>query len=194
MANGPELRTARLLLRRWRDSDRAPFAALNADPEVMRHFPRTLTTAESDAFVARVEAAFGLHGYGLWAVEHDGAFIGFVGLNWTPFNSHFTPALEVGWRLARSAWGQGFATEAALAARDFAFAEAGVAELVSFTTEANTRSQAVMRRIGLVRDPSDDFDHPNLPAGHPMLRHVLYRLPAERWPAVGGAHGVAYER
>jgi ribosomal-protein-alanine N-acetyltransferase len=190
VANGSELRTSRLLLRRWRDSDRAPFAALNADPEVMRHFPKRLTTAESDAFVDRVEAAFGLHGYGLWAVERGREFIGFVGLNWTPFNAHFTPALEVGWRLARSAWGNGYATEAARAARDYAFAEAGVAELVSFTTEANTRSQAVMRRIGLVRDPSDDFDHPNLPAGHPMLRHVLYRLPAERWP--GG--DVAYER
>jgi ribosomal-protein-alanine N-acetyltransferase len=190
VANGSELRTARLLLRRWRDSDRAPFAALNADPEVMRHFPKMLTADESDAFVDRVEAAFGLHGYGLWAVERDGGFIGFVGLNWTPFNAHFTPALEIGWRLARSAWGQGYATEAALAARDFAFAEAGVAELVSFTTAANTRSQAVMERIGLVRAPDGDFDHPHLPAGHPMLRLVLYRMPANRWS--GG--DVAYER
>jgi len=102
VANGPELRTARLLLRRWRDSDRAPFAALNADPEVMRHFPKPLTTAESDAFVDRVEAAFGLHGYGLWAVERDGGFIGFVGLNWTPFNAHFTPVTTGAGRARRS--------------------------------------------------------------------------------------------
>ena len=190
MPNGPELRTARLLLRRWRPADRAPFAALNADPEVMRHFPRTLSAAESDGFIDRVEAAFGLHGYGLWAVERDGEFIGFVGLNWTPFNAHFTPALEIGWRLARAAWGQGYATEAALASRDFAFAEVGVTELVSFTTLENARSQAVMRRIGMSHDADDDFDHPNLPAGHPLLRHVLYRMLAERWP--GG--NVAYER
>jgi RimJ/RimL family protein N-acetyltransferase len=190
VANGSELRTARLLLRRWRASDREPFAALNADPEVMRHFPSRLSAAESDAFIDRVEAAFGLHGYGLWAVERDRQFIGFVGLNWTPFTAHFTPALEVGWRLARSAWGHGFATEAAMAARDFAFAEAEVNELVSFTTAANTRSQAVMRRIGLTHDADGDFDHPNLPSGHPMLRHVLYRLPAERW----SGEGVAYER
>jgi RimJ/RimL family protein N-acetyltransferase len=186
-----ELRTDRLLMRRWRDADRAPFAALNADPEVMEHFPSTLTRAESNAMIDRIEGGFGLHGYGLWAVETlaEGIFIGFVGLNWVPFTAHFTPALEVGWRLARPAWGHGYATEAATAARDFAFGTAEVDELTSFTTARNERSQAVMRRIGLRHDPADDFDHPNLPVGHPMRRHVLYRMPSSRWQAIASPAG-----
>ena len=178
-----ELLTQRLLLRRWRDSDREPFAALNADPEVMRHFPAVLDRADSDAGVERIEAGFDRYGYGLWALEvrDTGAFIGFTGLQWIPFRAHFTPALEVGWRLARSAWGYGYATEAAREALRVAFSHAGVREVVSMTTPANTRSQVVMRRLGMVRDPADDFDHPRLPAGHPQRRHVLYRLPEHRW-------------
>jgi RimJ/RimL family protein N-acetyltransferase len=136
-----ERRTRRLLLRRWRDSDREPFAALNADPEVMRHFPGVLDRAASDATVDRIEAGFDRYGYGLWAAQRfdTGEFIGFVGLQWIPFEAHFTPALEVGWRLARSAWGHGYATEAAQEALRVAFGEVGVPEVVSITTPGNTR-------------------------------------------------------
>lgn len=170
------VRTPRLLLRRWRDADREPFAALNADPVVMEHFPNRLTRDESDALVDRIEAAFDELGYGLWAVEAATGFVGFVGLQWTRFAAHFTPALEIGWRLARPAWGHGYASEAAIAARDLAFRDIGLDEIVSFTTYRNERSQAVMRRIGMTHDPADDFDHPGLPVDHPMRPHVLYRL------------------
>ena len=176
-------RTERLLLRRWRDSDRVPFAALNADPDVMRHFPGTLDRVASDGMVARIEADFDRYGYGLWAVERldTGEFIGFTGLQWIPFEAHFTPALEVGWRLARSAWGHGYATEAAREALHVAFTEAGVPEVVSMTIPGNERSQAVMHRLGMVRDPADDFDHPRLPANSPIRPHVLYRLRYAQW-------------
>lgn len=181
----PDLPTARLLLRRWRDADRAPFAALNADPAVMEHFPSTLTAAESDAFADRVRARFDADEVGLWAVEvrATGEFVGFTGLARPWFDAHFTPAVEVGWRLARSAWGHGYATEAARAALADGFTRVGLAEIVSFTTTTNARSQAVMRRIGMTHEPADDFDHPGLPAGHPLRRHVLYRLDADRWRA-----------
>jgi ribosomal-protein-alanine N-acetyltransferase len=169
------VRTSRLLLRRWRDTDREPFAALNADPVVMEHFPNRLTRDESDAFVDRIEAAFDEYGYGLWAVESESGFIGYVGLQWT----QFLAAVEIGWRLARPAWGQGYASEAAIAARDFAIRDIGLDEIVSFTTYRNERSQAVMRRIGMTHDPADDFEHPGLPADHPMRPHVLYRLTRE---------------
>jgi ribosomal-protein-alanine N-acetyltransferase len=180
-----ELRTGRLLMRPWRPGDREPFAALNADPEVMRHFPALLSRAESDATIERVQAGFDQHGYGLWAVEllDTGEFIGFTGLQWIPFEAHFTPALEVGWRLARGAWGHGYASEAAREAVRFAFTEAGLREIVSMTVPANDRSRAVMRRLGMTRDATGDFDHPRLPLGHPLRRHVLYRLPYDRWAA-----------
>ena len=168
-----ELRTERLLLRRWRNSDRAPFAALNADPVVMEHFPSTLTREQSDALVDRVETHFDEHGYGLWVVEVDGAFVGFTGLAWQTYEASFTPALEVGWRLARSAWGHGFATEAATAALARGLAEAG--SVVSTTTLTNVRSQRVMQRLGMRREL--EFDHPLVPAGHPLRPHVLYRAP-----------------
>ena len=177
------LPTDRLLLRRWRPEDRAPFAALNADPEVMEHFPARLTRAESDAFVDRIEAGFAEHGFGLWAVEVQatGEFLGFTGLAVPSFDAPFTPAVEVGWRLARSAWGHGYASEAARRALAAAFTTYGLAEVVSFTSVDNVRSQAVMRRIGMTHDPADDFDHPRLPPGHRLQRHVLYRVarPAE---------------
>ncbi len=173
-----ELRTERLLLRRWRPADRAPFAAMNADPRVMEHFPAPLTRAESDALVDRIEAAFETRGFGLWALEEraGGAFLGFTGLIEPTFAAPFTPAIEIGWRLAAPAWGHGYATEAARAALAFGFDEAGASEIVSMTTVANARSRAVMRRLGMTRDPADDFDHPLLPAGHPLRRHVLYRI------------------
>jgi len=172
------LETDRLLLRRWRPDDLAPFAALNADPEVMEHFPARLSRAESDAFVARIEAAFDKSGYGLWAVEvkTSGDFIGFTGLLLQTFPAHFTPAVEVGWRLARSAWGHGYASEAARAALAYGFDTAGLGEIVSMTAAVNDRSRRVMQRIGMSRDLADDFLHPGVPDGSPIQPHVLYRI------------------
>ena len=175
--------TPRLLLRRWRREDREPFAALNADPEVMRHFRAPLDRAASDAFVDRIEASFDELGYGLWAVEvvADGRFIGFTGLARHTFPAPFTPCVEVGWRLARDAWGHGYATEAARAALDVGFGELRLAEIVSMTAASNVRSQAVMRRLGMTRDAADDFAHPSLPEDHPLRPHVLYRISRARW-------------
>ena len=166
------------MLRRWRADDRAPFAALNADPRVMEHLLAPLTPEESDAFVDRIEAEFDELGYGLWAVEVVGgaAFTGYVGLHRVPFDAPFTPAVEVGWRLAHEHWGNGYASEAARVAIAFGFGEAGLAEIVSFTSPDNERSWRVMERIGMTRDPGDDFDHPNVPVGHRLRRSVLYRI------------------
>jgi RimJ/RimL family protein N-acetyltransferase len=179
----PVLETDRLVLRGWRAADRAPFAALNADPMVMEHFPSTLSRAESDALVARIESHFARHGFGLWAVEAPGAadFVGFVGLSTPRFEASFTPCVEVGWRLAREHWGRGYAPEAARAALGFGFERAGLDEILSFTVPANAKSRRVMEKIGMRRDPADDFDHPALPAGHPLERHVLYRMSREAW-------------
>jgi RimJ/RimL family protein N-acetyltransferase len=177
-----ELRTSRLLLRQWRETDFEPFAALNADPEVMRHFPAPLTRDQSNAFVSRARAHIGVLGWGLWAIELDAApFIGFVGLSEARFDAHFTPAVEVGWRLAREHWGRGYATEAGRAALAFGFDELGLPEIVSFTTVANDRSRRVMERLGLTRDPADDFGHPRLAPDDPLRPHVLYRLSRATW-------------
>lgn len=175
-----ELRTERLVLRQWRDGDREPFAELNADPVVMEHFPSTMTRQQSDAFAERVSRAISDNGWGLWAVETlaDGAFLGFVGLAVPRFEAHFTPATEVGWRLARPAWGKGYATEAARRAVSYGFGQLGLSEIVSFTAVGNARSQAVMRRLGMTYDPTEDFDHPSVPVGHAVRRHVLWRLRA----------------
>ena len=179
----PRLTTGRLLLREWREDDKAPYAALNADPVVMEHFPSTLTPEQSDEMVERMAASWRDRGYGLWAVEvrESGTFIGFVGLSSPAWEAHFTPCVEVGWRLARHAWGHGYATEAARAAIGWGFAELDLPgdQIVSFTTVANERSQRVMQRLGMQHDPADDFDHPLLPewAGR---HHVLYRLPRPR--------------
>ena len=169
-------------MRRWRDEDREPFAAMNADPTVMEHFPVTLTRAQSDELVDGIEAAFDRDGYGLWALEvgSSGELIGFTGLAVPVFKADFTPAVEVGWRLARTAWGHGYATEAGRAALEFGFEGAGLEEIVSFTSVGNARSRAVMERIGMSRDPDDDFDNPQIPAGHPLRPHVLYRVRAPR--------------
>jgi RimJ/RimL family protein N-acetyltransferase len=173
-----ELHTDRLLIRRWRFADRAPFARLNADPEVMRWFPAVLSTEESDALVDRISRSLERDGFGLWAVEERSSreFLGFTGLARPAFEAPFTPAIEIGWRFARDAWGKGFATEAARAVAEFSFDELGLAEIVSFTTVGNERSRAVMRRLLMTHDPDDDFYHPGLPDGHPLQRHVLYRL------------------
>jgi ribosomal-protein-alanine N-acetyltransferase len=172
-----ELRTARLLLRRWREEDRAPFAAMNADPAVMEHFPAPLTREQSDALVDRIEAAFDEHGYGLWALEDETGFIGFTGLAWQTFEASFTPALEVGWRLARSAWGKGYATEAGTAALAHGFEH--VESIVSLTAVSNLRSQRVMQRIGMHLD--GEFDHPRIETGHRLQRHVIYRADRQTW-------------
>lgn len=177
--------TPRLLLRRWHPDDREPFAALNADPEVMRYFRAPLDRAASDAFVDRIESSFDDLGYGLWAVEvrAEGRFIGFTGLARQTFTAPFTPCVEVGWRLAQDAWGHGYATEAARAALTVGFDDIGLDEIVSITTVTNLRSQAVMQRIGMTRDPADDFEHPSLPEDHPLRPHVLYRIARGRWAA-----------
>ena len=173
-----EFCTPRLVLRHWREEDRDPWAELGADPEVMQHFPKTLTREESDAFVDWAGAALEERGWGLWAVEEreTGRFLGFTGLNEPRFEADFTPAVEIGWRLRRDAWGSGFATEAARGVLTVAFDDLELPELVSFTAVPNERSQAVMRRIGMTRDPAEDFDHPALERDSPLLRHVLYRL------------------
>lgn len=179
----PEVRAARVLLRGWRDGDLAPFAALNADPQVMEHFPAPLTRAESDAFIGRVIEGWAVNGFGLWAVERaaDHEFLGFTGLTRPRFDAPFMPAVEVGWRFARAAWGMGYATEAADAALAFGFETVGLDEIVSFTAPANVRSWRVMGRLGMTHDEADDFDHPRLPEGHPLRRHVLYRLRRADW-------------
>lgn len=178
MSAAPALRTPRLLLRPWRDADLAPFAALNADPRVMAHFPQVLARAESDALASRIRAGFARHGFGLWAVELPGQaeFIGFVGLSVPSFEAHFMPCVELGWRLAHAWWGQGYATEAAAAAAAHGFQAAGLDGLVAFTTVRNQASRRVMARLGMTHAAADDFDHPLLPAGHALRRHVLYRL------------------
>lgn len=174
-----ELRTARLLMRRWADADRAPFAAMNADPEVMRWFPAAQDGAISDASIDRMEALFRAQGFGLWALERldTGDFIGFTGLNPMPDGVPGAGGIEVGWRLAAHAWHQGFATEAAQAAVGVAFDGLGLSEIWSMTAVLNTPSQRVMQRIGMTYCTS--FDHPKVPVGHPVRPHVLYRLERE---------------
>jgi len=176
----PRLRTDRLILRPWRAEDLEPFAAMNADREVVEYLPGALSRAQSDAFVARIRDHFDRHGFGFWAVEVvDGPpFIGLTGLAVVGFQAAFTPAVEIGWRLARSQWGRGYASEAAAAALEYAFDCLGLEEVVSFTSEGNARSRAVMERLGMTRDPADDFEHPSLPPGHRLRRHVLYRARA----------------
>ncbi|MGC9499515.1 GNAT family N-acetyltransferase [Streptomyces sp. WG7] len=180
----PELRTDRLLLREWRTSDLGPWAAMNADPVVREYFPGVLTREQSEASVARFQADLVRRGWGWWAVEvvATGEFIGFTGLDPVEDGMPFT-GVEAGWRLARSAWGRGCATEAARAVVSHAFREIGLAEVLAVTTATNLRSQAVMRRIGMTRDPADDFDDPGVPEG-PLRRSVVHRLRAgDRRPA-----------
>lgn len=174
---GSAIPTARLILRRWRDQDREPFAALNADPRVMQHYPHVLDRAGSDGLIDRIEATFAQRGYGLWALElrASAQLIGYAGL-W-PMREDVPGAggVEVGWRLAAEHWGQGYATEAAEAAAHFAFETLALAELWSITAVENTLSQAVMRRLGMSRYA--DFEHPAISPGHPLRPHLCYRLP-----------------
>jgi RimJ/RimL family protein N-acetyltransferase len=170
------IHTERLLMRRWRDADRGPFAAMNADPEVMRYFPAALDRVASDGFVDRIEALFQRQGFGLWALEEaaTGRFLGFTGLNPMPPGVPGAGGMEVGWRLAAHAWHQGFATEAATAAVGVAFGGAGLAEIWSITAVSNEPSQAVMQRLGMTL--YGYFDHPRIEPGHPLRPHVAYRL------------------
>ena len=183
----PTLTTLRLRLRPWTPQDLPPFAEMSADARVMQFLPKLLTRAESAAMVARIEEHFEHHGFGLWAVEAPGVaeFIGFVGLSVPKFEAHFTPCVEVGWRLAYEYWGQGYATEAATTALDFAFGQLQLEQVVSFTVPANDRSRRVMERLGMACSADDDFEHPNLAVGHPLRRHVLYRLPRSAWRPSG---------
>ena len=168
----------RLLLRSWEERDREPFASMNADPRVMEFFPACLSWSESESLVDRIEEHFREHGFTFWAAElrEQRQFIGFVGLAVPNFKAHFTPCVEIGWRLAAAYWGRGLATEGARAVVRHAFESLKLDALVAYTVPANLRSRRVMEKIGMTRDPCDDFDHPNLPAGHPLRRHVLYRL------------------
>jgi RimJ/RimL family protein N-acetyltransferase len=172
------LSSGRVCLRQWRDADREAFAAMNSDPRVMQFFRGRLSRAESDAMVDHVQKHFGEHGFGLWAVEvpNVAPFIGFAGLDVPQFSAHFTPCVEIGWRLAFAYWGHGYATEAARLALGYGFDTIALAEIVSYTSATNHRSRAVMERLGMRRDPADDFDYPRLPEGHPLRKHVLYRI------------------
>lgn len=173
-----QLTTERLLLRRWKPADRAGFALLNADPRVVEFLPAALSCEASDQVADRIESHFAQHGFGLWAVEINGvaSFAGFVGLSIPRFEAHFTPCVEVGWRLASEHWGRGYATEGARAAVAFGFRELGLEEIASFTVPENVRSRRVMEKVGMSHDSAGDFDHPALPEGHRLRRHVLYRL------------------
>lgn len=178
-----ELRTKRLVLRRWRDSDLDPFAKLNADPRVHEFMTIHPNREQSASFIERMEESFDTKGYGLWALElaETGEFIGYNGLVDVTYDVHFAPSIEIGWRMAWEAWGKGYATEAARASATYAFSEVGLDEVVAFCAVINQRSRNVMRRLGMVREVEDDFDYPLLPEGHPLKRMVLYRLRAENW-------------
>jgi RimJ/RimL family protein N-acetyltransferase len=175
------LTTNRLILRPWRESDREPFARMNADPRVMEYFAARLSREESDAMVARIETHFREHGFGLWAAElqRDGAFVGFVGFDTPSYEAPYST--EIGWRLAGEHWGQGLAAEGAQAAVAYGFLTLGLEEIVATTVPANTRSRRIMEKLGMAHDSADDFEHPLLPEEHPLRRHVLYRLGRLEW-------------
>ncbi len=177
------LTTDRLLLRRWHEDDRDAYAALNADPVVMEYYPSTLSRTESDRSFDTTHRIYDRQGFGLAAVEHraSGRVIGVVGLHVPTFDAPFTPCVEIGWKMAADIWGNGFATEAAVAVRDWAFTEGNIDELVSMTAIVNLRSIALMERLGMTRDPEADFEHPRVPAGSHLRPHVLYRLPRAVW-------------
>jgi RimJ/RimL family protein N-acetyltransferase len=179
----PALTTERLILRQWRDSDREPFRRMNADAAVMEFMPKRLTADESDVLAERIQKRLVERGFGLFAAElrKTGSFIGFIGLSAPAFEAHFTPCVEIGWRLAREFWGSGYATEGAVAVLRLAFMSLELSEVVSFTAALNARSRRVMERLGMRRSTKDDFDHPLLSAADPLRPHVLYRLARVDW-------------
>jgi len=170
------LETSRLILRQWRETDVTPFAEMNADPQVMQYFPKTLSYEQSVQMVERIETHFSENGFGLWAVEikDEAQFVGFIGLSIPQFTAYFTPCIEIGWRLAAPFWNQGYASEGAQAALDFGFTQCNLKEIVAFTVPANIASIRVMEKIGM--SYIDNFDHPVLADGDPLRRHVLYRI------------------
>ncbi|WP_044528289.1 GNAT family N-acetyltransferase [Herbaspirillum sp. B65] len=177
------LRGSRVLLRNWRAEDRQALAAINADVKVMQHFPACLTRVQSDAMANKIEEHFIQHGFGPWVLEIPGMseFAGLIGLMQVGFEAHFTPAVEIAWRLAPAFWGQGYITEAARYALDFGFLKLGLPQIVAFTVPANKRSLAVMQRLGMTSDVQEDFQHPCLPDGHPLRLHHLYRIQRAQW-------------
>lgn len=177
------IKTKRLLLRPWKDNDIESFAAMNADKQVMKYFPQVLTRGESYSLLKKISTHIEKTGWGFWAVEVPGIsnFIGFIGLSPVSFRAHFTPAIEIGWRLDLPYWGKGYATEGALAALKYGFEKLDLPEIVSFTAKQNAKSIAVMKRIGMHHNPPDDFDHPKLMKGDMLCRHVLYRFTRDEW-------------
>lgn len=169
------IETDRLILRPWRDDDRAAFAAINADPHVAVWLGGVRSPAETEAQIARIDAHIARHGYGFWAAERkaDRRLVGMIGLKFSE-ETPPGPGVELGWRLARDCWGQGLATEGARAAMTWGFANLGAPEITAFTASGNRASQAVMTRIGMIHDPTRDFEHPGLPVGHPLRPHVLF--------------------
>lgn len=171
-----EMQGPRVRLRQWREADLEAFAELNADPVAMEFFPAVLSRAESDAMVERIRAGIDQRGWGFWCLEIDGGCAGFAGLNIPNFDAPFMPAVEIGWRMHPRHWGRGYATEAARLALAYGFDVLALPEIVAFTAVANARSRAVMQRLGMRHDVAADFDHPRIDVGHPLRRHVLYRL------------------
>jgi ribosomal-protein-alanine N-acetyltransferase len=186
MSTAVTLSNRRIRLRPWRGEDREAFAIINSDPRVMEFFASPLSRRESDAMIEDIQKHFNQHGFGLWALEVPDVapLIGFAGLAVKTFPAPFTPCVEVGWRLAFEHWGRGYATEAARLALGYAFGTLALADVVSYTSVTNRRSRAVMERLGMRRDPAEDFDHPALPEGHPLQRHVLYRLDSDSYSGV----------
>ena len=185
----PYIETERLYLRQWQASDFVVFAAMNADPEVMKYFPKLLSATVSDIIANKCQQLIEENGWGFWALslkegsDNNDAFIGFVGLNQTHAEMSFAPCVEIAWRLRKEYWGQGYATEAARASLDFAFSELALDEVVAFTAVINQRSQLLMARIGMT-DTQDNFYHPALESNHPLAEHVLYKITRQQWQAV----------
>ena len=174
----PTIETCRLILRGWRDSDIEPWVAMNADPRVMEFFPHLYDRAMAENFAALARADLDRDGFGWWVVEEKNGslFVGVISLQAVQFESHFTPANEIGWRFVFDKWGRGYATEGATAALDFAFSRLGWHEVIAMTSALNVRSQRVMERLGMTRNTADDFDHPHIPEGHRLRRHVVFRI------------------
>ncbi|HUS54564.1 MAG TPA: GNAT family N-acetyltransferase [Thermohalobaculum sp.] len=177
-----EVETERLLLRQWRDSDGEAFAAMNGDPKVMRYFKAQRSRAESDGLLERLRKQWREDGFSYYAVEaKGGGLIGFCGLSRADFPAHLLPCVEIGWRLVRGAWGKGYATEAARASLAHGFGQMALPEVLAFTVAGNARSRAVMERLGMRCNPSEDFDDPDEPVNSPIRPLVIYRLSREEW-------------
>jgi len=179
-----ELNTERLLLRQWKQEDFAPFAELNSDSDVMEYFPSTLSPEQSDDLARLAQKLIAERGWGIWAIEliTTGDFIGFVGLHYPDDDLPFTPCVEIAWRLRKQFWGKGYATEAAKESLSFAFSTLQLDEVFAYTAVTNVRSRSVMERLGL-HNTDQNFEHPNLPKGHPLSEHVVYKLSKQTWSA-----------